>query len=327
MSPQSLDAGSVLPPIPPNIQTMTAPILFGTLFNWALFGVLCIQIYIYARSFPDDRRWTKGLVYLIFIVEAVQTAMTGADMYFWFMAGFGNVARLANSYISPIDIPFFVSLISLIVQQFFCYRIYMINRASWPIAVLISLVSFMQCGGGFYAAITAIIDPTFAKVKDKQDQIAAGFWLVGSAIDDTIIAITMTFLLLSARKERPGAFSNDILTKIVYLIVETNILTASVSLVSMALIYALPETNYFYCPTAIMGKLYSNTLLVTLNNRLALRETQESIEFQPNAFNNSMSNASYHSIHRTPATKGRSLAEQWTESMEATKFSHVAVVA
>ncbi|KAH9032046.1 hypothetical protein EDB85DRAFT_1289153 [Lactarius pseudohatsudake] len=79
--------------------------LFGHLFNWALYGVLCVQIYVYSYNFPDDRRSVKFLAYFVFVLETVQTALTGADMYYWFVDGFGDVERLAHSHFSSVGLP------------------------------------------------------------------------------------------------------------------------------------------------------------------------------------------------------------------------------
>ena len=89
-------------------------------------------------------------------------------MYYWYLAGFGNAARLANPYISPIDTPFFVALISLATQLFYSYRIYKVRNSFWPLATFIGLVSnfseviytsnfvqvsLMQAGSGMYNGI------------------------------------------------------------------------------------------------------------------------------------------------------------------------------
>ncbi|KAF8258628.1 hypothetical protein EI94DRAFT_1117393 [Lactarius quietus] len=52
------------------------------LFNWTLYGILCIQIYMYSCNFPNDRLSLKFLVYFVFLLETVQTALTGADVYY-----------------------------------------------------------------------------------------------------------------------------------------------------------------------------------------------------------------------------------------------------
>ncbi|KAH8987737.1 hypothetical protein EDB86DRAFT_2087340 [Lactarius hatsudake] len=43
----------------PRTLLKAAPLLFGPLFNWALYGVLCIQIYVYNYNFPCDGRAHK----------------------------------------------------------------------------------------------------------------------------------------------------------------------------------------------------------------------------------------------------------------------------
>ncbi|KAH9165771.1 hypothetical protein EDB89DRAFT_1858021, partial [Lactarius sanguifluus] len=116
--------------------------LFGRLFNWALYGVLCVQIYVYSYNFPKDPRSVKFLAYFDFVLETAQTALTGADTYYWFVAGFGDVERLRKSRFGPIDVPVMIAITSLIVQGYFCYRIWILmsRRLSswicWIIAVV-----------------------------------------------------------------------------------------------------------------------------------------------------------------------------------------------
>ncbi|KAI9467401.1 hypothetical protein BJY52DRAFT_1110572, partial [Lactarius psammicola] len=85
------------------------------LFNWALYGVLCVQIYVYSYNFLRDRQYVKFLAYFVFVLETAQTALTGADVYYWFVAGFGDVERFGSSHFIPIDIPIMTEVISLVV--------------------------------------------------------------------------------------------------------------------------------------------------------------------------------------------------------------------
>ncbi|KAJ3863459.1 hypothetical protein EV359DRAFT_64797 [Lentinula novae-zelandiae] len=222
----------------------------GMLFNWCLFGVLTVQVCmseatyptqsklmdardIYARSFKADKTWMKTL-------ETAQTALTGADMYYWFVTGYGNLSRFTKSYLSPIDIPLFAAIISLIVQG-------------------------LIANSGVHEA--------------EVNQRIVIAWLSGTAIADTIIAAMMILLLIKFRKEE-FHHSIDIMTRIVRLTVETNAVTSSVAIITIIVFLVHPDTSDFYTPhlsTAVMGKLYSNTLLVTFNNRIALREALPSV--------------------------------------------------
>ena len=72
------------------------------------------------------------VVYAIFFLETLQTALSGADLYYWFAAGFGNIERLNEVYASPFDLLIIGSVVSLSVQSFFVYRIYALSeKRSW----------------------------------------------------------------------------------------------------------------------------------------------------------------------------------------------------
>ncbi|KAH9970083.1 hypothetical protein BGW80DRAFT_614949 [Lactifluus volemus] len=119
---------SASPPIPPDIARMTAPLLLGNLWNWALYGVLVVQIYVYSYNFPNDKKLLKLLVYAIFLLETLQTSLSGADLYYWFASGYGDLKHLATPYASSFDIPIIGAVVSLAVQFFFVYRIWVLGK-------------------------------------------------------------------------------------------------------------------------------------------------------------------------------------------------------
>ncbi|KAF8265008.1 hypothetical protein EI94DRAFT_1590479, partial [Lactarius quietus] len=107
--------------------------LFGPLFDWALYGILIVQTYVYSYNFPKDPLSLKFIaVYFVFLLETAQTVLTGTDAYYWFVTGFGDTDHLENSHLSSIDNPIVTAVVSLIVQGYFCHRIWKLNRwTSW----------------------------------------------------------------------------------------------------------------------------------------------------------------------------------------------------
>jgi len=117
---------------------------------------------VYSYNFPNDRLLVKilgeykvsppyhvndeaiSLAYFVFLMETVQTVLTGADIYYWFVEGFGNVERLKDSHLAPIDTPIMHSIVSFVVQGYLCYRIWTLNRRSSKLCVVIALVC-VQC--------------------------------------------------------------------------------------------------------------------------------------------------------------------------------------
>jgi hypothetical protein len=151
-------------PTPEDISKIAAPLLFGPLVNWALYGVLCVQTYVYSYNFPNDRPSTKLLVYFVFALETTQTALTGADVHYWFVRGFGNIEALHSSHYAPIDIPIMSSIISLTIQSYFCYRIWTLARNLW-LCLLITVTSVASAIGSAWGGFVSVLAGKYAVSK------------------------------------------------------------------------------------------------------------------------------------------------------------------
>jgi len=248
-----------------NVMKLASPLLYGPLFNWGLYGALCVQIYVYSYNFPNDRRSVKFLAYFVFALETVQTALTGSDVHYWFLSGFGDVKRLQSSHYAAVDIAIMDAIISLIVQEYFCYRIWTLNRRPWFCSI-IAVTAVSQSIGAAWGGFRSVVVGRYAV-----SRAALYLWSLPSALADILIAVAMTLLLLRARGDE-GRFSNFVMIRVVRLTIETNAVTASVAIASFVLFVAFPNEIYYTFTAGIIGKLYSNTLLVTLNNRIYFRD-------------------------------------------------------
>ncbi|KAH9176082.1 hypothetical protein EDB89DRAFT_1941746 [Lactarius sanguifluus] len=256
-------------PLIPDVAEIAAPLLLGIVWNWMLYGVLMVQTYVYGYNFPNDGTPLKLLVYAVFLIETLQTALSGADLYYWFVSGFGNLERLTSPYASPFDVPIIGAIVSLIVQFFFVYRIWVLSgRTSWLLCLVICLVSVFDAVAAFGGGIYVHVLQKFASGRILKT--LALTWLGGNAVADIVITGSMLYYL--ARRRGDGYFSDHALFRIVILAIETNILTTTIGIVALVMVAVYPDKNWYTCPTAFLGKLYSNTLLVSLNNRISLRD-------------------------------------------------------
>jgi len=212
-------------------------------------------------------------VYSIFLLETVQTALSGADLYYWFVSGFGNMNHLASLYFAPFDTPIMGSVVSSCVQFFFVYRIWVLGkRKTWWLCIIICLCSIVSTTAAFMGAIYMQQNQAHGRFGEERIlKIIAMTTFIATAVADVLIAGTMVYHLLR-RRARDGHFSSHAIVSIVTLTVETNIMTTVVSVVTVLMVVLFPETNYYVCPSQILGKLYSNTLLVSLNNRISIRD-------------------------------------------------------
>lgn len=97
-------------------------------------------------------------VYGLYALEIVQTALATGDALQWFAIGFGDMVSLSKPWYSALDAPLFDGVIALVVQLFFCWRIWVCSlnggsvknhtqpilsqvlSRSWPLAGTIGLV-------------------------------------------------------------------------------------------------------------------------------------------------------------------------------------------
>ncbi|KAF8182016.1 hypothetical protein BJ912DRAFT_978782 [Pholiota molesta] len=253
------------PFIPPNIMLLTAPQLLGIMFNWGLWGMLTVQVYLYYLCFEDSWR-IRTLVWGLYILECIQTALSSADIIHWFAYGWGRAEVLTEAYVNPIDLPIMAGLIAMIVQLYFTWRIWILS-SSYPLAIFIGLISVAQGIAGLVAGIQAL---QIGNLTQLTVLMAPKIWLAGAALSDTLIAISMTILLYRARQRSLVPKTNYILKRIIAITIETNTLSASVAVLTLILFVKFPQYTLFICPPYALGKLYSNTLLVIFNNRMAM---------------------------------------------------------
>ncbi|KAF8996705.1 hypothetical protein BDQ17DRAFT_1249469, partial [Cyathus striatus] len=84
--------------------------LFAYMTNWMFYGVLCVQVYLYYLAFPKDPLHNKIMVYIVFILETIQSAMLGRDAYVTFAEGFGNPNAVNNIHLEWFTLPFLGSI-------------------------------------------------------------------------------------------------------------------------------------------------------------------------------------------------------------------------
>jgi len=244
---------SAAPSLPPNIAEITAPLLLGAVWNWCLYGTLIVQFFVYTYNFPTDSRFLKLFVSTVFLIETLQTALTGADLYYWFASGYGNLNHLDSPFASPFDVPIIGSVVSLSVQFFFAYRLWLLsNKKHWWLSGAICVVSTVDATAAFAGGIYAYVRKHFAS--GRWLKILAMTWLIGNTVADMLIASAMLYHLIKLKK-RDGRFSSHALVSIVRLTIETNILTTTVSLVAMLTVILHSDKNWYTCPTAVIGKL------------------------------------------------------------------------
>ncbi|KAF9470971.1 hypothetical protein BDN70DRAFT_979533, partial [Pholiota conissans] len=245
------------------------------IINWALFGVLSIQVYLYSQVFPNDRPMLKALVIGIYIMETVQTFLLTQTIWKMLVQGFGDIEGTDEVGTTFFSVCFIGGLVGFLVQLFYSWRIAIISqkRLIPGLIVIISLISF---GGALATTINSKRYSKFSELLDDNQSLAFTLWSGAGSVCDVVIAFCMCYYL----RKRKGSFSQTqaLVSRLVAMTIETGVLTASISILSLALYYSprLKNFSYFEVPLSTQGKLYSTTMLAVLNSRIKAKVATES---------------------------------------------------
>ncbi|KAH9933651.1 uncharacterized protein BXZ73DRAFT_101034 [Epithele typhae] len=258
------------PALPPSIGLLAGPQLLGFFFSWALQGILTTQAckyHIYCLYFPDDHRWTKCLVAGVVIWEWIQTGLVTQTAFDIDVTHFGDISVLTAYGNTWFSVPVMSAVVSFVVQCYFAWRVWVLGKSKIAVGVILFL-SFSQTVLGIAGGITLkIIDANAVEASVNRPIVAAG--LVVATVVDVLIAALMTYYLLQARS---GMRQTDaVVNKLVTLVVETGALTATVAFLYCVIFLLDTKDLLFECPALVLPKLYSNTLIVSLNNRAFIR--------------------------------------------------------
>ncbi|KAJ7027225.1 hypothetical protein C8F04DRAFT_1238201 [Mycena alexandri] len=146
--------------------------------DWGLFGALTVQLYLYYQAFPNDRWFTKCLVYTIYSIQVVQIVMTTID-------AFRNLRiRLWRR--------FGADEISFIVQSFYAFRIYVLSSSR--------IIPIIIVGASLALSVSAFITGRFTLeagdvtvLNNRRDSTPLGVYLSGAALIDIAIAGCMIY--------------------------------------------------------------------------------------------------------------------------------------
>ncbi|CAA7268392.1 unnamed protein product [Cyclocybe aegerita] len=265
-------------------QTLAGSLILAAYFNWGLLGILIIQIYTYYLAFPKDRTFTKALVYTVLVLEVTQTAITSHDVFVALASHFGSSSALDGIHVHWLSIPVAGGLTGGIGQLFFAYRIWnMSSKGSRGGPVIIGILAAASICSALVASAAFFRARTFSGLlSNASGSLAAiGVWNGFGAICDITIALVMPYYLM---RHGTGLNSTHVMiVNLIRLIIETGVLTAVFAILHLCLYFA--NHQIFVVPGLTISKIYANTMLVILNNRIKILDgrvpaDQSQVEFE-----------------------------------------------
>ncbi|EPQ53453.1 hypothetical protein GLOTRDRAFT_130788 [Gloeophyllum trabeum ATCC 11539] len=237
------------------------PSLIGLFFNILLYGIMITQTFLYFHAFPNDRRWIKLFVSVLFLADTVNSIFDCVFIYQAVIIHFGDDDFVANAnWVFATD-PAMTGIIAAMVQLFFAWRIKILTGNNYLVGIVI-VAAITGMFGGLGTAVAIKFVPKFIEFQRFEPVVIV--WLIGNAICDIIITSVLTWHLRRHRTGFPA--TDDIVNKIIRLTVQTGMLTCIVALFDTVFFVASSSGIHigFNFP---LSKLYTNSLMSTLNSR------------------------------------------------------------
>ncbi|KAF5363647.1 hypothetical protein D9756_000495 [Leucocoprinus leucothites] len=241
---------------------VVGPLLMGILLNTYLYGLVTYQFIVYYTSKFDDALWIRAIVGILFVVDTLHSCIAVYGAWETCVTNFANPAHFANV---SWTIPFTAcatSVAALLSQGFLAHRVLILTKNKILTGILL-LLSFLGFFFGFYAGIYSGILSSVAKFGPLAPYVTC--WLGFQTAADVLITGTLTYTLKNART---GFHKTDtIINRLIRGAIQTGFF-ASVFAIGDLFSFLLARQTYFYAMFAYpIGRIYTNTLLDTLNAR------------------------------------------------------------
>ncbi|KAJ7734758.1 hypothetical protein DFH07DRAFT_967473 [Mycena maculata] len=273
-------------------DTTLGAVSVGYTLAWGLYGVMSMQTFSYFQKFPKDNIWLKLLVTGLWVLDTLQLVLIGCVLYYWLITNYANPAALVDSpWTFNIGI-LVTNLIVIIVELFLTYRVFIrksMSNRNYFLSGIIVLLSFsyfgenpdldgvvdLTCYLGFESAVQV---RTFQLQKIAlffKFQWIASVGLACASAADLIIAVSLCYYLL---KSRTGLQKTDtIVNRLILYAMNTGLLTSIVVLMDMICFLTMPDNLVHISFNIVVGKLYTNSLLASLNFRDTVRSQQSDV--------------------------------------------------
>ncbi|KAJ7129085.1 hypothetical protein C8R46DRAFT_1143751 [Mycena filopes] len=236
--------------------------LLGVILNTLLYGVMLVQVQLYFQRYKTDRQGFKYLIIYLVLAETANWICNIGLIYEPIILHFGSPLALEFTPTMFKTDALLIVLISTPIQLFMAWRIHVITRSP-VLPVIISILALASLGGGIAVSIVVTLHPKFQDFSSFRSEVY--FWLISSATCDVVLTLTLAYSLW-VRKTHIKA-TDSYINRVIRLTVQTGTITAAAALADILLTVIFPTTPVNFIVDFPLSKLYTNTLISTLNAR------------------------------------------------------------
>lgn len=242
----------------------------GLLFSTMLFGVVTLQTYNYFCKFPEDSRLMKIMVVVIWFLELSHLVCLCVSFYTATIIYYGRLQDLLKwPALTASLLP--SSWVGIIAQIFFAGRVYMFSRS-----MLIPIMSWFLCWVRFsFNLASTILGFRAASLEGFMSQYDWMFTVIltMSAVIDLMLAIALSYSLSQHKEKGMPVGSGRVLDNLIKWSIRNGLMTSLADISVLICFQTMPHNFVFIAIYSVVARLYSISLLSSLNARSRLRKT------------------------------------------------------
>ncbi|KAJ7670099.1 hypothetical protein DFH06DRAFT_1321117 [Mycena polygramma] len=244
--------------------------IFATL---VLLGILVLQVYVYYIC-NSDRAFVKILVAVIFTLEMCHTGFTVQAVYYWTIT-LGSTQDKPGTVSGLSFAMVFETLITF--SGYYIHRVYQFSRNAW-VGVLLCGMCLLRLTGGIALSVWTLLnlphEPDYFSLQNRVGWLVTATLTIGASVDVSIAA-SLCLYVYSWKTAPTMKTTSQLINRIMFWSIQTGLVTSLVS-VAVVVCFQTMKQNYVWIGIfAVLGKLYSNSLLASLNIRSLHRKLDD----------------------------------------------------
>ncbi|KAG5715658.1 hypothetical protein E4T56_gene547 [Termitomyces sp. T112] len=261
-----------------NIQDFYGYNLIGSFFSSAVWGVSCLQLFIFYMKSELDPTFLKILLVSLWVLDTVNEVLMLKSNWPVLILQYGRIAGLGEIQPELMHHVWVQFTVTFIVQLYFIYRIYKFSIAVLQ-GIKLNLIGTVIA----LLIVLAIAQPVLMIVYEvygygkplsiigSKREMGINLAIRGLAVFvDVFIAVAMVYLLRYRQKGRLSS-SRRMVSRLMIIVVSSGSLTAVLSVIILVLVAIYPNNLHYVMFDYALTSIYFSTLLANLNSRSFVR--------------------------------------------------------
>ncbi|KAJ7212546.1 hypothetical protein GGX14DRAFT_84842 [Mycena pura] len=248
------------------------PLLIGGSIALVLSGMVAVQCIVFYRLYPNEIRTRVVAVLAIWILDILHSTFIVISLFNYLVDFFGDRSRIDH-------IPWSIGLTivataitTLIVHWYYCQKIFKSSNRNWWIVAPIVLLAFLRLFAASVSTTEMIRLQRYSAFTEKYPGWVFTTGLSLSAGVDIIITCWLCYFLRRMRGRTASTTMAHVVDVLTLYTLENGLLTGLTVTASLICWVAMPNNLVFLGLHFVIGKLYANSFLISLNTRKALRD-------------------------------------------------------